>query len=258
MPLSRMFVAFLAAVLSALAQPPVPVPNIAAAHIHLNSADPDVAIQFWNDTIGTSTSNVGSYIGVSTLGVKILFTRKAPSGPSAGSTIDHIALRVPDLQPVIERLSKTPYKSFRPQTSTDRLMIDGPDGVRIELIEENSAYTPLEFNHIHLSSKQPEQMQAWYISNLGARAGSDSANSVVIPGANVTISQADSAVPSANRAIDHISFEVKDLEKFCKKLVESGMKLDSALHPVPELGASVALLSDPWGTRIELMEKSTR
>ena len=69
MPLSRMFVAFLAAVLSALAQPPVPVPNIAAAHIHLNSADPDVAIQFWNDTIGTSTSNVGSYIGVSTLGV---------------------------------------------------------------------------------------------------------------------------------------------------------------------------------------------
>lgn len=253
-----MFVASLAAVLSALAQPPFPgAPNLAAAHIHLNSADPDVAIKFWNDVIGTSTSNIGSYNGVSTLGVKILFTRKTPSGPSAGSAIDHIALKVPDLQPVIDRLSKTPYKSFRPQTSPERLMIDGPDGVRIELIEENSEYAPLEFNHIHLISNRPKEMQAWYVSNLGARLGSgDNANSVLIPGANVTTSQADSAVPSADRAIDHISFEVENLENFCKKIVESGVKLDSAIHPAPELSASVALLSDPWGTRIELIEKS--
>jgi catechol-2,3-dioxygenase len=258
MLLSRIFAASQAAVLSALAQPPFPgVPNIAAAHIHLNSADPDVAITFWTDAIGTSSSSVGSFKGVSTIGVKILFTRKTPSGLSAGSTIDHIALKVPDLQHVIDRLSKTAYK-FRPQTSPDRLMIDGPDGVRIELIEDNSLYAPLEFNHIHLSSKQPKEMQAWYIMNLGAQPGSgDNADSILIPGANLTISQADSAVPSADRAIDHISFEVKDLENFCKKLVESGVKLDSTPHPVPELSAAAALLSDPWGTRIELMEKST-
>jgi len=259
MPLSRLFAASLAAVLSALAQSPSPgAPNITGAHIHLNSADPDVAIAFWTDVIGTSSSGIGSFSGVGTLGVRILFTRKTPSGPSAGSAIDHLALKVPDLQPVVERLSKTPYKSFRPQTSTDRLMIDGPDGVRIELIEDNSLYTPLEFNHIHLSSKQPKDLQAWYATNLGARAGSgDNADSILIPGANLTVSQANSAVPSVDRAIDHISFEVNDLENFAKKLVESGVKLDSAPHAAPELGASVALLSDPSGTRIELMEKSS-
>lgn len=222
MPLSRLFVASLAAVVSALAQPGAP--NIAAAHIHLNAADPDAAIAFWNDVIGTSNSTIGSYKGVDTLGVKILFTRKAPSGASTGSAIDHIALRVPDLLPVIDRLSKTSYKSFRPPNSSDRIVIDGPDGVRIEIMEENSAYTPLEFNHIHLSSKQPKEMQAWYIANLGARPGPVDANSVLIPGANVTISQADSVVPSADRSIDHISFEVTDLENLCKKLVESGAK----------------------------------
>lgn len=250
-----MFVAWLAAALSALAQSPsLSTPNIAAAHIHLNSADPDVAITFWNDVIGTSSSGNG----VTTLGVKILFTRKTPSGPSAGSAIDHIALKVPDLQPVVDRLSKTPYKSFRPQTPPDSLMINGPDGVRIEVIEDNAFYAPLEFNHIHLRSKQPKEMQAWYIKNLGARPGlENNADSILIPGANLTISQTDSAVLSTDRAIDHISFEVKDLENFCRKLVENGVKLDSNPHPAPELSASVALLSDPWGTRIELMEKST-
>jgi predicted enzyme related to lactoylglutathione lyase len=258
MPLPRIFVVSLAVILSALAQPAFPQ-NIAGAHIHLNSADPDAAIKFWNDVIGTSTSKIGSYDGVSTLGVKILFTRNAATGPSAGSAIDHMAFKVPDLQPVIERLSKTPYKSSRPQTSPDRIMIDGPDGVRIELIEESSAYTPLEFNHVHLSSKQPKEMQAWYISNLGARPGSgDNEFSVLIPGANVAISQSDSTAPSAGRAIDHISFEVTDLEGLCKKVVESGLKLDSVIQRSSELNASVAVLSDPWGTRIELVEKSAR
>src|ERR1051325_7327307 len=122
MLLSRMFAAFLVAVVAALPQPPGPS-NIAAAHIHLNSADPDAAIAFWSDVIGTSSSDIGSFKGASTLGVKILFTRKTPSGPSAGSTIDHIAFKVPDLQPVADRLAKTPYKSFRPETSQDRMMI---------------------------------------------------------------------------------------------------------------------------------------
>ena len=259
MPLSRMFAACLAAVLSAFAQAAsTGAPNIAAAHIHLNSADPDVAVTFWTDVLGASSSRMESFHGVSTPGVKILFSRKTPSGPSAGSAIDHIALKVPDFQPVIDRLSKTPYKSFRPQTSPERLMINGPDGVRIELIEDNAFYSLLEFHHIHLSSKQPKDMQEWYVKNLGARTGfGDSADSILIPGANLTVSQTDSAVSSADRAIDHISFEVKDLENFCRKLVENGVKLDSSPHPAPELSASVALLSDLWGTRIELMEKST-
>jgi catechol 2,3-dioxygenase-like lactoylglutathione lyase family enzyme len=254
MPLSRRIAACLAAALSALAQPPSPgAPSIAAAHIHLNSSDPDVAIAFWNDVIGTSSSGNG----VSTLGVNILFSRKIPSGPSAGSAIDHIALKVPDLQPVIDRLSKTSYKSFRPQTPPDSLMVTGPDGVSIELIEDNAFYAPLGFDHIHLRSKQPKETQAWYIQNLGA-AASDNPDSVVIPGATLTISPADAPVPSTDRAIDHISFEVNGLENFCRRLVEKGVKLDSTPHPAPEISASIALLSDPWGARIELMEKSTR
>ena len=64
------------------------------------------------------------------------------------------------------------------------------------------------------------------------------------------------AIIGAGRAIDNISFDVKDLEALCKKLIENGVKLDSPPHAVPDLNASIAFLTDPWGMRIELIEKT--
>ncbi len=257
MPLSRTFAALVIATVSVVAQPPAPGRGLAAGHIHLNSADPDAAIAFWKDVIGTATYTNQSMTGVSTLGVTFLFNRQAPSGPSAGSAIDHVALKVPDLQPFSERLAKTGFKSFHPQSDDYRLMIDGPDGVRIELTEDNTMYAPLEFSHIHLYSTNPAEMQAWYVKNLGGRQGNaENPDTVQLPGAQLIITKAESAVPSIQRAIDHLSFEVKDLAAFCGALSANGVKIDVAPHASPELNATTALFTDPWGTRIELMEKA--
>ena len=256
----RTFAAFVIATVSANAQPPSPgARSVAAGHIHLNSADPDAAIAFWKDVIGTATYTNQSLTGVSTLGVTILFNHKAPSGPSAGSAIDHLAFKVPDLQPFSERLAKTAFKSFHPQSDEYRLMVDGPDGVRIELIEDNTMYAPLEFSHVHLYAANPAEMQAWYPKNLGGRPGNaENPDAVQLPGAQLIVTRADHAVPSVQRAIDHLSFEVKDLAGFCGALAASGIKIDVPPHASPELNATTALFTDPWGTRIELMEKAAR
>jgi catechol-2,3-dioxygenase len=255
-------IAFLIGALAAVAaaQPPSRGSRfITAGHIHLNSADPDAAITFWKDIIGTASYKFESLNGVSTIGATILFTRKTPSGPSAGSAIDHIAFRVPDIQTLADRMAKTPFKPSHPQGDENRLIVDGPDGVRIELIEDSSMYSPLEFDHIHFLSTRPKEMQAWYVNNFGGRLGSDeNADSVLIPGAKLTFSQADSAAPSAERAIDHVCFETKNLEDFSRKLSDNGVKLDSAPHAVAEMKASIAWLTDPWGTRIELMERAAK
>src|SRR5258708_2949453 len=100
MQLFRTFAACLIAAALAVAQPSSQGPRVAFGHIQLNSADPATAIEFWTDIIGTSTYSRGPLNGVSLPGALILFTRKAPTGPSAGSAIDHIGLRVPDLQVV--------------------------------------------------------------------------------------------------------------------------------------------------------------
>ena len=251
MPLLRIIAVWLLATLPAVAQRGAP--SVTFGHIHINSADPDKTIAFWTDVIGISTWSRDSLNGVSTLGVLILITRSAPSGPSAGSAIDHIGFKVPDLQPFIGKLAKTSYKSFQP--AGDQLMIDGPDGVRIELAEDSSMYAPLQFDHIHFYTTRPNDVQAWYAKLFGARpGGEDQPNTSLIDGAALSVAHADSVSPTAGRAIDHIAFEIKNLESFCKKLAADGIKFDSPYQVLPQLKLSAAFLTDPSGARIELTE----
>ena len=56
------------------------------------------------------------------------------------------------------------------------------------------------------------------------------------------------------RAVDHIGFEVKNLEAFTKKLESQGIKLAVPYRQVPALGIAIAFITDPWGTYIELTE----
>ena len=228
-------------------------PGFTFGHIHINSADPDKTIAFWTDIMGLSNWSRDSLKGVSTIGVVILITARSPSGPSAGSAIDHISFRVPDLQPFIDKLKKTPYKSLQP--AGDRLMINGPDGVRVELAEDSSMYAALQFDQIHLYATQPNEVQAWYAKRFGARAGGqDQLNTNFIAGIALSIARADSVSPSAGSAIDHIAFEVKNLESFCKKLADVGIKFDSPYEVLPQLKLSAAFLTGPSGARIELTE----
>jgi catechol 2,3-dioxygenase-like lactoylglutathione lyase family enzyme len=56
------------------------------------------------------------------------------------------------------------------------------------------------------------------------------------------------------RSLDHIGFEVKGLEAFCKNLAADGVTFESPFRDVPRLGLKIAFLLDPAGTRIELTE----
>jgi catechol 2,3-dioxygenase-like lactoylglutathione lyase family enzyme len=251
MPLLRIIAVWLLAILPAVAQRGGP--NVTFGHIHINSADPDRTIAFWTDIIGSSTWSRDSLNGVGTLGLLILISPTAPSGPSAGSAIDHIGFKVPDLEPFIIKLAKTSYKSFRP--ADGQLMIDGPDGVRIELAEDSSMYAPLQFDHIHFYTTRPNDVQDWYSMLFGARpGGEDHPNASFTVSAAFSVAHADSVSPSAGRAIDHIAFEIKNLESFCKKLAAEGVKFDSPYQVLPQLKLSAAFLTDPSGVRIELTE----
>ena len=99
-------------------------------------------------------------------------------------------------------------------------------------------------------------MQSWYAKMFGAtptkRGQFAAAN---IPGVALLIAKSDTAtVPTKGRGLDHIGFEINDLEAFCKKAEANGVKFDMPFTKRPELGISLAFLTDPWGTYIELNE----
>ena len=64
--------------------------------------------------------------------------------------------------------------------------------------------------------------------------------------------------PTKGRTLDHIGFEVKNLQLFCKKLEAKGVKLDAPYSKARHKSFASAELTDPWGTSIELTEGLNR
>jgi hypothetical protein len=59
-------------------------------------------------------------------------------------------------------------------------------------------------------------------------------------------------VGTAGRVVDHVGFDVHNLEAFCAGLEVKGVELTEPYHREGSLG--MARLVDPWGTVIELTE----
>ena len=76
-----------------------------------------------------------------------------------------------------------------------------------------------------------------------------------LPGVNLSFSGTRNPVgPTKGRSLDHIGFDVTNLEEFVKALEARGIKIDAPIRQVPNSKVKVAFLSDPWGTYIELTE----
>ena len=59
----------------------------------------------------------------------------------------------------------------------------------------------------------------------------------ILPGVNLRYSKNPTpVVATRGRALDHIGFEVRNLEAFCKKLEAAGIKFDMPYTKRPELG----------------------
>jgi predicted enzyme related to lactoylglutathione lyase len=56
--------------------------------------------------------------------------------------------------------------------------------------------------------------------------------------------------------LDHIGFDVKDLQAFINKIEVEGLKLDEPYRKNPTPGVAITYITDPWGTRIELVQRA--
>jgi catechol 2,3-dioxygenase-like lactoylglutathione lyase family enzyme len=131
-----------------------------------------------------------------------------------------------------------------------------PDDVKVELTEVKGQPTAITLHHIHYYTQQVDAMKAWYVQMLGAKGGMRGAfQAADLPGVNLTFSPSPEAVTGTKgRSLDHVGFEVKDLEAFCRKLEAAGVKFDRPYSTVAALGIGIAFFTDPFGTYIELTE----
>jgi catechol 2,3-dioxygenase-like lactoylglutathione lyase family enzyme len=148
---------------------------------------------------------------------------------------------------------------FKGAEGNPNAYIDGPDGLKVEVQQDDTLTGPPTPNHVHYMVKDNAALRDWYVKTFGAVARNRGNLPVTadISTMNLTFSSFRDDTPRAatkGRAIDHVGFEVKDLEAFCKQLEANGVKFDIPYRKIPRLGIAIAFLTDPAGGYIELTE----
>ena len=134
-----------------------------------------------------------------------------------------------------------------------------PDKVKVEFYAAPTIGVPLEHFHVHFYTADPDALRAWYLKHfratLGTYDGPINAAPMGVPGMAFSFRKTvDPQAATKGRSLDHIGFEVKDLEAFCKKLAANGITFEAPIRDVAAIGLKIVFLVDPAGTRIELTE----
>jgi catechol 2,3-dioxygenase-like lactoylglutathione lyase family enzyme len=242
---------------------------ISMGHHHVNTGNLEASQHFW-ELLGARPVKFGDRQAMKLPDLLVLFREQEPTGGTKGTTVNHIGIRLRDVQAKVDELRKAgvPIVTqqelpdakedvyFNVPQKTHLAYVMSPDGTKVELFEDPSAPLPAANHHIHFAAPDVAAMKAWYVDTFGAEPGTRGGmEAAQLPGVNLTFSPAAGEVTGTKgRAIDHIGFEVKGLKAFCEKLEKKGIKLDRPYSELPDLGISLAFLTDPWGTYIELTE----
>ena len=181
-------------------------------------------------------------------------------GATQGSVVNHVGFIVNNVQQRVAQWKAAGVRVLPGNNNRlDQAFVETPDGVRIEILEDKTQAMPVRNEHVHLSLPESEipKAQAWYAKTFGGKAGSrNNAPVVDIPGVQVRFATAETKqVPTRGRVLDHIGFDVKDHEAFVKKIQAEGIKLDEPVRKSPT-GSTITYITDPWGTRIEIVQRA--
>ena len=271
----------LALLLGGMAQPvlaQLSQPNeagVAMGHLHYYVRDVEANQRFW-EALGGEATSFGQSVVMRFPDVLVFLSQGEPEGGTEGSILNHVAFRVQSLDIV----TAAGFEFDPPPSGVTNVF--SPEGERIELFDDtatNLTFTldrddgggdpivarhnrPLEVPivahhlHLYLVDDVVEEAQAWYATMFGGKPGTRwRYDAVDIPGINLNFSYNSDAggAPTVGRMLDHIGFEVTNLEVFCGQLEAKGVTFEVP-YTLHRSGIGYAFLADPWGVRIGLTE----
>ncbi len=141
--------ALLAGVAPALAYLAAPNENgVAMGHVHLCVSDMEAGKKFWA-TLGGEVTTFGPFAMIKFPGALVLLKQAEPTGPAAGSTVNHVAFQVPSLAKALERWHAAGLKSEPGPNAQQSYIITPDELLRVEISEIPSVTVPIAFHHVH-------------------------------------------------------------------------------------------------------------
>jgi predicted enzyme related to lactoylglutathione lyase len=238
-------------------------PNAAGVtfgHVHLNVSDVQAHKKLFVEVFGGTFVQRGALSLVKFPNMLVAFRKTSTAGSSQGSILDHFGFKVRDIAAMraeLEALGYRVQKGFTGVEGFPNAYVDGPDGLRLEMQQDTTLTAKAVPNHVHFFTADYVPLLDWYVDAFLLTKKNRGRMKTTADAGSVNLSFTNSTRPVAGtkgRTIDHIGFEVSNLETFLKQLEANGIKLDTPMTEVPSLGLKVAFLSDPSGTYIELTE----
>ena len=250
--------------------------GVAMGHLHYYVRDVEANQRFW-ESLGGEATSFGQSVVMKFPDVLVFLSQGEPEGGTEGSILNHVAFRVQSLDTV----AAAGFEFDPPPSGVTNVF--SPEGERIELFDDtatNLTFTldtdddgsadpvvarhnrpldvPIVAHHLHLYlvDDAVEEAQDWYATMFGGQPGTRwRYDAVDLPGINLNFSYNPDAggAPTVGRMLDHIGFEVTNLEAFCGQLDAKGVTFDVP-YTLHTSGIGYAFLTDPWGVRIELTE----
>ena len=242
-------------------QAPFNEAGVTMGHWHLVSHDVEANKNIFV-AMGGKLVTRGTAVGVWFPGARVnlnLGEEPPGKGGTVGSVINHVGFIVNNVeeQAAKWRAAGIPVLPGN-NNRLDQAFVVTPDGVRIEILEDRKQAVPIQHEHVHFFVPEAEipKMQAWYAKTFGGKPGTrNNAPVVDVPGGQLRFARADTPqAPTRGRVLDHIGFDVRDLQAFVTKIEAEGIRLDEPYRRVAGTGAAITYITDPWGTRVELVQ----
>jgi catechol 2,3-dioxygenase-like lactoylglutathione lyase family enzyme len=252
-----------------------PVP-ITYSHHHMHVGDVSAHRKFWIDGLGGApASEVGGAETIKLAGALVLLDPTPNTGGTKGTTLNHLGFQVPNLRLAIDRVKAAGFPmvtreeitavppeavkddmAFNPFMEAFVAMTMGPEGTKIELVENPGLTAPIALHHLHFFNPAQNEMRDWYVALFGASPGSRGKfKTAEMPGLSLTVSMSSQpVVGTSGRVVDHIGFDVERLDEFAGKLGSVGATLQRPDPRLESRGIRSIVFTDPWGTSVELTE----
>jgi catechol 2,3-dioxygenase-like lactoylglutathione lyase family enzyme len=252
---------------TAWAQPFTPsAEGVTMGHWHLNSVNMEANKKLFVGMGGKASGPEERLPRVVFPGVVVILVPGSPQPPptagTVGSVVNHVGFTVQNVQDSVAKWKAAGVPVLPGNNNrTDQAYVQTAEGVRIEILENKSQKYPIQHEHVHffLPEATIPQSQAWYAKIFGAKPGKRGANNAAIadlPGVQLRFNKANEAqAPTKGRGLDHIGFDISDLQGFIKKLEANGITLNRPYTKNQQNGSALAFITDPWGTYIELNER---
>lgn len=267
------------------------VPDAHFHHLHLNSTDPQAALEFYTTKFDAEKARFKDVMDAAWTQKSWILVNKVASAPPSDvvSTIWHFGWGAEDMKATYQKQLDSGTKFATPISDISDIgggtkmgvffyaYVLGPDNALIELNTANNH----RFGHIHLLSADPVAAGAWYEKHFGVKSRSnpqvhiykgvqiapsasflmDNVNFIIYPMQYATSAHMPgwenrtAFEPTKGRVVDHIGISVDNLDDAMARLRKEGVTVTD--EPKSAAGGKIkyAFIEGPDKMRIEIIEK---